>query len=390
CVLAFVAGCAQTGKGGSGGGLTGPSAAEVVGDIAPPAGWQANESPKVFIGRKLCDHIDGDAERYLTSGFRSAAVCAWSPGADNTAFGSEDSLIVEVYEMEGPRAAFAIHSQNRSSSLKTAALGDDCCYGPGCLDFYRGKYVARVMIERSVGGGGKAAASSGAAADTEHSDEALVMETGKRLAEVLDRVYGVREPSVYGSEAGSGEGEDMVCVNEERRLLEEELPISRPTGARLPALAHVLPSTWKVAGSEKYYLGIANCTLGAEEMVEAKYDIGGGLVSVALLRFDSACEAESAMESLLVGYADAGWAAVQRLASGEGRAFWAFDRGRPSAEPELALTDGSTVQGTAVPLNSMCFLQGPHVGIAILVGTLPNDAIPRAALLADWLRAAVE
>lgn len=147
------------------------------------AGWSLSDAPKTYRGDELFMMIDGGADIYHEYGFVQVI------GADY-ANGNGKSILVEVYEMESPAAAYGIYSFKVGEQGMAPAIGQEALLEDNYLNFWKGNLLVTVIgsdeDEETVNG----VLAFAKAVDTR------IPETGKRpaLAEML-----LREPVAFSN-----------------------------------------------------------------------------------------------------------------------------------------------------------------------------------------------
>lgn len=102
--------------------------------IAP---WMKKEGPRTFDGGHLFEYIDGGADIFLEYGFVEVVSQEYVKG--------EISIVVEIYRMESPDAAFGVHSFNRDHRAPPAEVGTDGMYSDYRLAFYQADYYVVIQ-----------------------------------------------------------------------------------------------------------------------------------------------------------------------------------------------------------------------------------------------------
>lgn len=98
-------------------------------------GWQVG-SIRHYAGKELYDYMDGGAEIYREYGFRHLAVQSLQKG--------EREILVEVYRMASPLAAFGQFSLFRRNCLPAPELGLLSCRNDFQVTFAKGPYLVSV------------------------------------------------------------------------------------------------------------------------------------------------------------------------------------------------------------------------------------------------------
>lgn len=103
----------------------------------PPSidkGWKAEE-PRIFARGTLFDYMNGGAELYLSYDLERLLVQEYSSG--------ENSILVEICEMESSEDAFGLFSLNRQD--ETLSMGQGASYGFGVLALWKDRYFAKII-----------------------------------------------------------------------------------------------------------------------------------------------------------------------------------------------------------------------------------------------------
>jgi len=114
---------------------------DLVASIPTAGGWQAAADPRVFVGQKLTDMINGAAERYFRYDFKAAVRSDYSnPEVDNP-------ITVDVYDVGTDADAFGMHSL--TGMLGTPVdIGNDGVYSPPSLLFWKGQCLVHIYAVR--------------------------------------------------------------------------------------------------------------------------------------------------------------------------------------------------------------------------------------------------
>jgi hypothetical protein len=354
CACAFCS-CAQTADRTKGFAKE-PSVGEIAKRIKAPSGWQLASKPMLYVGEKLCDHIDGDAARFFESGFRLAAIVEWKPSAKGMPFGAGDRIAAELYEMDSPRGAFAIFSQDRSGSPPFFKVGVVCAFSDNWLSFIVGNVLARVSFQQAL----SAEDSKATPEDSKVCEAAVtasVLEAGHEIEKALRTAYGM-------SSARETTASDTA------------------QGGQLPSMLDLLPADGLVAGSERYFIGRYDPLGTVAQAVEADYTVGGGRAKLFLAEYASATEAAEAY----AGVRDRIRRPVLTLARRE-----SFCGEDSFLAHKLPVVPGSGVETpahdseNAQAIDRLCFHRGRWIGGIMLGENVRFSDYPRTALVLDWL-----
>jgi hypothetical protein len=107
-----------------------PSSAE----ISP---WRKNGPPAIFLKDRLFEYINGGAEIYFEYGFHQAVTQEYVRG--------DNSIIVEIYEMNDSDAAFGIYSIQRDYKLPALKIGSAGTQFDNHAAFWQDRYVVVVL-----------------------------------------------------------------------------------------------------------------------------------------------------------------------------------------------------------------------------------------------------
>ena len=89
-----------------------------TGDVVP--GWKRVGKPEFFYPDNLYNYIDGAAEQYLTYNFQQVATASYQFGDDE-----EQTIIVDIYEMDNLLNGFGIYSSERSPEAEFKSIGTE-------------------------------------------------------------------------------------------------------------------------------------------------------------------------------------------------------------------------------------------------------------------------
>jgi len=95
--------------------------AKTIEEMLPPGSkmseWQRGEPGRIYKGNQLYEYINGGAEIYLEYGFVQVITQEY--------FHGDESLVVDIYEMADPQAAFGIYSIHRHPQVTPLQVGDE-------------------------------------------------------------------------------------------------------------------------------------------------------------------------------------------------------------------------------------------------------------------------
>ncbi|MGB6120491.1 MAG: DUF6599 family protein [Bacteroidota bacterium] len=101
---------------------------------------QVADSVRVFSEEELFDFINGGAPIFLEYGFRRAAIQRY-------ALSTGSSVSAEIYEMEGPAAAYGIFSFQSVGVERGSGPGDGGVVGSYYVSFWKERYLVTVTGE---------------------------------------------------------------------------------------------------------------------------------------------------------------------------------------------------------------------------------------------------
>lgn len=98
--------------------------------------WSKSGEPKVFIGTKLSEYIDGGSELYFAYNFERAFVQQYKSE-------SQAVITVELYKMDRPENAYGVYSFDTMGEHPD--IGQGATYGYGLLQFWKDRFFVRVL-----------------------------------------------------------------------------------------------------------------------------------------------------------------------------------------------------------------------------------------------------
>jgi hypothetical protein len=104
--------------------------------------WKVDGQPKNFKGKELYDYTDGGAEIFFEYGFTQAIAQRYALG--------DKSIIVDIYEMDHPKAAFGIFSVQRDSEMPALEAGDDGTVSDTMVAFYQERFYVVITANKSA------------------------------------------------------------------------------------------------------------------------------------------------------------------------------------------------------------------------------------------------
>jgi len=89
-----------------------------VGDVVP--GWKQVGKPEFFYPDNLYKYINGAAEQYFAYNFQQVVTASYQLGNDE-----EQTIIVDIYEMDNLLDGFGIYSSERSPGAEFKSIGTE-------------------------------------------------------------------------------------------------------------------------------------------------------------------------------------------------------------------------------------------------------------------------
>ena len=102
------------------------------------ANWARAPEIRTFAPDQLADYIDGDAEKYIKAGVRSASTADYK-------FKDQVQVVVDVYTMTTPQAAQTIFESEPAMDAQVPPLGDAARLYSQSLIFRKGPYLVRMV-----------------------------------------------------------------------------------------------------------------------------------------------------------------------------------------------------------------------------------------------------
>jgi hypothetical protein len=102
------------------------------------AGWSKIPRIRTFTPNQLYTYIDGDAEKYLKAGVRSASTADYK-------FKNQDQVVVDVYTMSSLESAKTIFDSEPAMGAQSPPLGDAARLFSQSLTFRKGPYLVRMV-----------------------------------------------------------------------------------------------------------------------------------------------------------------------------------------------------------------------------------------------------
>jgi len=102
------------------------------------AGWAKTDDVRTFPAADLWNYIDGDAERYVKAGVRSASTADYK-------YQNKFDAAVDIYIMANAAGARKILEAEPTGEAKSVQLGDSARLYAGSLIFIKGPYLVRIV-----------------------------------------------------------------------------------------------------------------------------------------------------------------------------------------------------------------------------------------------------
>jgi len=114
------------------------SASSFFPDSAEAPGWSRSSEIRIFIPEHLSDYIDGDAEKYLKAGVKSASTADYK-------FQDKTEVLVDIYTMSSPQGAKTIFDSELATDSQNPSLGDAARLFSQSLIFRKGPHLVRMV-----------------------------------------------------------------------------------------------------------------------------------------------------------------------------------------------------------------------------------------------------
>jgi hypothetical protein len=106
------------------------------------SGWQQSGANREYTADNLFEYMDGNAEGYLLYGFARMQGITCKSG--------ENTLVIDISEMEDPDLAYGMFVANADPNLPTKKLGMVGQIGPRRASFAKGKYYVEIAASPEV------------------------------------------------------------------------------------------------------------------------------------------------------------------------------------------------------------------------------------------------
>jgi hypothetical protein len=102
-------------------------------------GWKCEGKPRHFSPQTLYEQIDGEAELYISYGFRElASLLYYWVSPEDTFF------VVDLYDMGSPLNAFGLYSNFRHPQYQFQDVGAEAFVSDYGMKFYKGNYLVEI------------------------------------------------------------------------------------------------------------------------------------------------------------------------------------------------------------------------------------------------------
>ena len=115
-----------------------PPSANLFPTSSEVAGWSREPEIRTFAPARLSDYIDGDAEKYLRAGVKSACTADYQ-------YKDKTQVVVDVYTMNSSEGAKSIFDSEPAMDAQTPTLGDASRLYSQSLIFRKGPFLVRMV-----------------------------------------------------------------------------------------------------------------------------------------------------------------------------------------------------------------------------------------------------
>ena len=119
--------------------------AKTIGEMLPPGSkmseWQKGEPGHTYKQNQLYEYINGGADIYLEYGFVQVITQEY--------YHNDESLVVDIYEMTDPKAAYGIYSIHREPKMSVLQVGDEGLQFEYQTSFWQDHYYINLMGYKS-------------------------------------------------------------------------------------------------------------------------------------------------------------------------------------------------------------------------------------------------
>ncbi|NOZ56966.1 MAG: hypothetical protein GXO73_09305 [Calditrichaeota bacterium] len=115
--------------------------ADTVDALLPQVpGWKLAEAPETYTPDNLFDYIDGNAELYLSYGFKRLVSAMYVPESGN----EDEAIVVDVYDQGTPLGAFGLYSSMCRPGLSYAEIGCEAIVSPLQVRFWQNRFEVEI------------------------------------------------------------------------------------------------------------------------------------------------------------------------------------------------------------------------------------------------------
>jgi hypothetical protein len=115
-----------------------PATGVVFPETDEVSGWTRSGEARTFAASELSNYIDGDAEKYLQAGVRSASTTDYK-------FSDQTQAVADVYTMSTADGAKSIFESEPAVGAASAPIGDAARLYSQSLVFRKGPYLVRIV-----------------------------------------------------------------------------------------------------------------------------------------------------------------------------------------------------------------------------------------------------
>jgi hypothetical protein len=101
-------------------------------------GWTHSGEIRTFAASELSNYIDGDAEKYLKAGVRSASTTDYK-------FGDQIQAVADIYTMSAAVGARSIFDSEPTAGAENPSVGEAARLYSQSLMFREGPYLVRIV-----------------------------------------------------------------------------------------------------------------------------------------------------------------------------------------------------------------------------------------------------
>jgi hypothetical protein len=104
-------------------------------------GWKWDGRPRHFTPENLYEAIDGEADLYISYGFRELGTLLYYWGSPSDTF-----FVVDIYDMGSPLNAFGVYSNLRHPEYQFESIGDEGFVHDYGMKFYKDRFLVDVKL----------------------------------------------------------------------------------------------------------------------------------------------------------------------------------------------------------------------------------------------------